>query len=430
MTLQEDVMPEDDGEFKLIKAARLIDGNGGPPLERGAILIEGDKIRAVGTEEAVVAPEGAKVLEFDYGDKTVLPGLIDCHVHLIGIGDGRMGDDLTTLPDEVLTLQAARNARAHLYSGVTTVRDCGAKNRTTLMLRKAMEMGITPGPRLVLAGRPIAIIGGHLSYFGIEATGTTECRAAVRQLVKEGVDFIKITATGGSTATSVRGRPSFTVEEIEAITDEAHKFGKHAAAHATNTQGISNALEGGVDTIIHGSHMEPDGTLRYRPEISERMARDGIFLNPTLHQGRERIWQLERKAQSELLTEAEQSAIDTYYNSWEVKGDFWEKVRTDGVTLVAGSDAAWMHYKLGGTCFQDEITAHVDIGMTPAEAIVSATRDSARSCWIDDEVGTLEKGKQADLLVVHGDPSEDISALKNVVDVFQGGSPVDRGNYV
>ncbi len=123
--------------------------------------------------------------------------------------------------------------RAHLISGVTTVRDCGAKNRTTLMLRKAMEMGITPGPRLVLAGRPIAIIGGHLSYFGVEATGTTECRAAVRQLVKEGVDFIKITATGGSTVTSVRGRPSFTVEEIEAITDEAHKFGKHAAAHAT-----------------------------------------------------------------------------------------------------------------------------------------------------------------------------------------------------
>ena len=111
--------------FKLIKAARLIDGNGGPPAERAAILLEGDRIRAVGTEETVHVPEGAQFQEFDYGDSTVLPGLVDCHVHLIGIGDGRAGDELATLPDEVLTVQAARNARAHLYSGVTTVRDCG-----------------------------------------------------------------------------------------------------------------------------------------------------------------------------------------------------------------------------------------------------------------------------------------------------------------
>jgi imidazolonepropionase-like amidohydrolase len=423
-------MPEGDGDFKLIRAARLIDGNGGPPLERGAVLVEGDKIMAVGNEEAVAPPEGARVQEIDYAGKTVLPGLIDCHVHLIGIGDGRSGNELTTLPDEVLTLQAARNARAHLYSGVTTVRDCGAKNRTTLMLREAMVMGITPGPRLVLAGRPIAIIGGHLSYFGIEATGTTECRAAVRQLVKEGVDFIKITATGGSTVTSVRGRPSFTVEEIDAITDEAHKFGKHAAAHATDSQGIRNALDGGVDTIIHGYHNEPDGTLKYDPKIGETMAGNGIFLNPTVHQARERIWQLESKAQSEMLTEAEQATVDKYNDGWEATSEFWARLRADGVTLVAGSDAAWMYYTLGGTCFQDEIAAHVDIGMTPAEAIVSATRDSARSCWIDDEVGTLEEGKQADLLVVDGDPSENISALKNVVDVFQGGTLVDRGSYL
>jgi imidazolonepropionase-like amidohydrolase len=135
------------GEFKLIKAARLIDGNGGPPLERAAVLLEGEEIRAIGPEESVVPPEGARVQEFSYEDKTILPGLVDCHVHLIGIGDGRAGDELTLLPDEVLTLQAARNARAHLYSGVTTVRDCGAKNQTTFQLRRAMEMGITPGPR-------------------------------------------------------------------------------------------------------------------------------------------------------------------------------------------------------------------------------------------------------------------------------------------
>jgi len=286
------------GGFKLIKAARVIDGNGGPPIERGAVLIEGDKVRAVGSEESVTAPEGAHVEEHVYENQTVLPGLVDGHVHLIGIGDGRAGDELTTLPDEILTLQAARNARAHLYSGVTTARDCGAKNQTTLMLRQAMEMGITVGPRLVLAGRPIAIIGGHLSYFGTTATGTVEGRAAVRQLVKEGVDFIKITATGGSTRTSVIGRPSFTMEEIRAISDEAHKFGIHVAAHCTNTEGIRNAVDGGVDTVIHGTHHEPDGSVLYDPELSEQMAKNGIFLNPTIHQARERIWQLEEMAKT------------------------------------------------------------------------------------------------------------------------------------
>ena len=231
-------MTRDEPDFKLIRAARLIDGTGAPPVERGAVLVEGDLISAAGPEESVVPPEGADVTEITYDDKTVLPGLVDCHVHLIGIGDGRAGDELVTLPDEVLTLQAARNARAHLYSGVTTVRDLGAKNRTTLLLREAVDMGITPSPRLVLAGRPIAIIGGHLGYFGIEATGTTECRSAVRQLVKEGVDMIKITASGGSTRTSIGPRPSFNVDELTAICDEAHKFGKHVAAHCVNSLAI------------------------------------------------------------------------------------------------------------------------------------------------------------------------------------------------
>ena len=132
-------MAEDDRQLKLIRAARLIDGTGSPPLENAAVLVEGDTIRAAGRRDSVVPPHGAPVEELDY-DGTLLPGLVDCHVHLIGIGDGRAGDDLNRLPDEVLTLQAARNARTHLYSGVTTVRDCGAKRRTTFMLRQAVEM--------------------------------------------------------------------------------------------------------------------------------------------------------------------------------------------------------------------------------------------------------------------------------------------------
>ena len=421
-------MARNRSSFKLIKAARLIDGTGRPPLERGAILVEGGRIRAVGTEESVVPPEGAEVEELDYEGKTALPGLVDCHVHLIGIGDGRAGDELTTLPDEVLTLQAARNARVHLFSGVTTVRDCGAKNRTTFMLREAMEMGITPGPRLMLAGRPVAIVGGHLSYFGIEATGVDECRGAVRQLMKEGADFIKITATGGSTRTSFPLRPSFTTEELRAICDETHKFGKHAAAHCASSQGMANALEAGVDTIIHGIHREPDGTNLFRPEIAEGIAERAVFVNTTMGASRSRILALEEKMEAEGLTEQEAAGLDRTRREHERRLDDFARMRELGVRMAAGSDSAWAHYKMGG--FQHEIEAHVAGGMTPMEAIVAATGDSARSCWVDDSVGSLEVGKQADILVADGDPSQDISDLWRVADVFLAGTRVDRGDYV
>ena len=289
--------------FTIFKAARLVDGNGGPVAEQAAILLEGDRIRQIGTRETVEVPEGAPVREIDYGEATILPGLVDCHVHLIGIGDGRAGDELVTLPDEVLTVQAAQNVRKHLYSGVTTVRDCGAKNRTTFLLREAVEMGIVPSPRLILAGRPIAIIGGHLSYFGTQATGPTECRAAVRQLIKEGADFIKVTATGGSTRTSHPSRPSFNVDEFSAITDEAHKFGKHVCAHCTSAGGMENALEAGIDTMIHGVHRDLDGSDNYRSDISDRISEQGVFVNPTLGQGLARIRQLEDNPDLALETE-------------------------------------------------------------------------------------------------------------------------------
>lgn len=425
---QEYHVPHPDPDFTLIKAALLIDGNGGPPVERGAVLVEGGLIRAAGSEEEVAPPEGAAVRELHYENGTLLPGLVDCHVHLNGVADGRSGDDLALLSDELLSLQSARNARAHLYSGVTTVRDCGAKHRTAFMLREAVAMGVTPAPRLVLSGRPIAIIGGHLSYFGEEATGPVECRASVRRLVKEGADFIKVTATGGSTRTSFPFKPSFTVEELSAICDEAHKFGKHVAAHCSASQGILNALDAGVDTIIHGYHREPDGGFCYRPEITERIAAQGVFVNPTLHQHRERMWQLEEKRDGVGLDPQESAELDEIQRTRDAKLEHFSMQRAAGVRQVCGSDSAWAYYPMGD--FQSEIEAHVEAGMSPMEAILAATADSASSCWIQDEVGTLEPGKQADMLVVDGNPSADISALRKVVDVFQRGNALDRDNRI
>ena len=417
-------MSATSAQFTLLKAARLIDGNGGPVAEQAAILLKGDSISQIGTKETVQAPEGASVNEIDYGDATILPGLVDCHVHVNGIGDGRAGDELVTLPDEVLTVQSAQNVRRHLYSGVTTLRDCGAKNRTTFLLREAVEMGIVPSPRLILAGRPIAIIGGHLSYFGIQATGPTECRAAVRQLIKEGADFIKVTATGGSTRTSHPYRPSFNVDEFTAICDEAHKFGKHVAAHCASSEGMENALAAGVDTIIHGIHRDPDGSDNYRQDISERIAEAGIYVNPTLGQGVSRIRQLEDDPSRALPTEN----LDEMRRGSEARMDHVARMIDDGVTMVCGSDSAWSNYQMGD--FQTEIEAHAMSGMSNMQAIVSATSDSAKSCWVDDSVGSLDVGKQADVLVVNGDPTQNLADLRNVADVYLAGDKIDRHNLI
>ena len=414
--------------FTLLTGARLLDGRGGPPIERGAILLEGEKVRAVGTHEAVKPPEGAKVDVREYPGMTIMPGLIDCHVHLVSLGDGRAGDDLNELPDEILTLQAARNSRNHLYSGVTTVRDCGAKNRTTFLLREAMEMGITTGPRLLLTGRPVAIIGGHLSYFGSPATGPTECRAVVRQLVKEGADFIKVTATGGSTRTSLRFHASFTVEELTAIVDEAHKLGRHVVAHCTSSDGMGNALEAGVDTIVHATHAESDGTYRYRPDLTERIVRQGVFVNPTLHAIRHQIWFLQERLERDGPDPAVASDLEGLRCFYDSHAQFVERMRDDGVTMVAGSDSAWLNYKMGE--FGHELEAMTTIGMSPLQVITAATSDSARSCHIDGDTGVLAKGMTGDVIVVDGDPSVDIAAIWKVADVFSGGERVDRGSFV
>ena len=413
-------------QFRLLTAARLVDGLGGPVRERAAVLLEDNKISQIGTEETISAPEGASVQEIDFGERTILPGLVDCHVHLVGIGDGRSGEDLAALPDEILTLQAAHNAKSHLHTGVTTVRDCGGKNQTTFMLRRAVDMGITPAPRLVLAGRPLTLEGGHISALGDQPTGAVECQAAVRQLVKEGADFIKIIATDGPTKASLLQQPSFEVAELKAICDEIHNFGKHAAAHCNSSQGMFNVLEAGIDTISHGIHKESDGSTRYRPEISQRIAEQGVFVNPTIYAIRVSVEKLEEKQVQRGLTVTEQTQLDRLRGKHEVRLGHFARMREEGVTMVCGSDSGWGNYKMGN--FQGELEEAVAGGMSPMESIVAATRDSARSCWLND-VGSLERGKQADLLVVDGDPTQNIQDIRKVVEVIQSGKTVFQGSY-
>ena len=412
--------------FTLIKAGRLIDGTGAPPIERGAVLFDNGKIAAAGPESEVAAPDGARVLTIEYPRMTVMPGMVDAHTHNNGFGDGRAGDDLATLPDEVLTVNSARNARLSLFTGVTTVRENGPKNTTMFRLRDAVEEGITVAPRLVLCGRAVSIIGGHMSYFGIESTGPVEARMHVRQLIKEGADYIKITATGGSTRTSFPLRPSFEVDELRAMTGEAHKFGKLTAAHCLSTQGIANALDAGVDMIIHCVFKEQDDSDVFRYDVAERIGEQGAYVNPTLHVGRSGNWVLEHKKADRGLTRAEQVTLDEGYRSLDRRLEDCRRMIEMGLKVITGSDSSWGNYQLGNTPYEAECL--VMAGYSPMQALLSVTRDSAASIGMGDRVGTLEPGKEADVIVVDGNPAEDINALWNVADVFFAGQRVDRGS--
>ena len=414
------------GRHTLVRAGRLIDGLGGPPIERAALLIQDSRIVAVGPERNVSAPEGAPVDVLDYSDKTVMPGMVDCHTHHNGFGDGRAGDDLAMLPDEVLVLQSARNARTSLLTGVTTFRENGPKNVTMLRLRDAIREGREIGPRMVLCGRPVSIIGGHMGYMGSVATGPVATRAMVRQLVKEGADYIKITATGGSTRTSFPLLPSFNVDELSAAVDEAHKFGKLTATHCSSTQGIVNSLDAGVDMIIHSIFKDADGTDRFREDVAERIGNRGAFVNPTLHVSRSTIWALEHKKADTGLTPAEQAKLDDQSRQFEGRIEDARKLIEMGLKVITGSDSSWGDYQLGNTVLETECL--VMAGLSPMQGVQSVTSEAAKALGVDDEVGSLEPGKQADVIAVRGNPDEDLDALWNVTDVMLAGKLIDRGS--
>src|SRR5467141_524989 len=269
--------------YTLLTAARLLDGSGGAAVEQAALLIDGDRVAGLGRAADVQPPGGASVERRDYGAATILPGLVDAHTHLVAPGDGTLGDDIAKEDDDILLLQAAKNARTLLHSGVTTLRENGAKGKVAFSLREGIRRRLAPGPRMVVCGRPITITGGHMGYFGSEADGEAAVRAEVRTLLKEGADYIKIVASGGSTRTSDPNRASYTVPELAAMTDEAHRHGVLTAAHCTSAQGVQNCLDADVDMIIHCIFTEPDGTYRFRPDLVERLVAAKAWVNPTLY---------------------------------------------------------------------------------------------------------------------------------------------------
>jgi imidazolonepropionase-like amidohydrolase len=418
-------MPEVAPRFTLITADRLIDGSGAPPVPRGAILLEGDRIVSVGTEAEVRAPSGAAVDRQAYAGGTILPGLVDAHTHLVAPGDGTLGDDIAREDDDLLLLQAAKNARTLLHSGVTTLRENGAKGKVAFSLREGIRRRLAPGPRMVICGRPIAITGGHMGYFGSEADGEIAVRAEVRKLIKEGADYIKIVASGGSTRTSDPNRASYTVAELAAMTDEARRHGKLTAAHCTSAQSIQNCLDAGVDMIIHCIFTEPDGTFRFRPDLVERLAAARAWVNPTLYVMKAGIERMREAREREgRLTPELVAQIERSRRALDVRVDAVRRMSEAGVRMTAGSDSPWGWYAPGE--FVHEIHMLAQAGLSYGDAVVAGTAGAADSIGVGGASGRLLPGRQADVLIVRGDPTREITALWDVLDVYQAGLRIAR----
>ncbi len=345
----------------------------------------------------------------DVGSRHVLPGLIDAHVHLTIEG----GPSGTYEHDEtygiLMTLAAAQRT---LAAGFTTARDLGGRNLIEFSVRRAIEDGVFAGPRMVLAGRIVSMTSAGAPYWpGMyrEADGPDEVRKAVREQLKHGADVVKVMATGSAMTPGEQPVAQYTVDEMRAAVEEAHKAGKPVAAHASGITGIRNALEAGVDHIEHGSCLHED------PAAIAFMAAHGIFLVPTL------------KAFAVAVARGTDAGIPGWMveqNRDESENSILSLKRAiaAGVRIALGTDAGGPLNRHGENA--DELVYMVEAGMSPMQAIVAATRTAAECIGLADRVGTLEPGKLADLLVVSGDPLADIAVLTNpqAIDlVFKGG---------
>lgn len=407
----------------VIAADRLFDGTGGTPIERGVVVIMGDEIIAVGKQGEVETPTDLAVqtIHFD-GDTTVLPGLVDVHTHLMMPGDATPYQVFMRHNDGILIMQAAANARRALRAGITTLADTGARDTVTFTLRDAIRMGLSCGPRLILSGRPLTRTGGHCWFLNGEADGPEAVRHLVRELLKEGADIIKVMATGGGTAGSNPYRPSYEAEELTMLANEAHAAGKRAIAHCSATEGTRRALDARIDVIFHCHFYEPDGQLHFNDELARRLADAPVYVNPTLWVNGVYVAALRAKAEQGPLSDDEQRMLVFRSERYVRQSENVGKLVHYGVKMAAGSDAGWGMFAFGD--FVDELQAMVSIGMTPTDALLSATRDAADAIGVGHLVGALAPGKKADILVVNGDPTRDIAALRNVRAVMLGGQMV------
>jgi imidazolonepropionase-like amidohydrolase len=386
----------------VLRAPRLLDGTGAPPVDAAALLLEAGRVAYTGP--AAGLPEGADRLPaLDFPGATLLPGLVDVHVHLVASG----GPDLAaTLPKTEVerTIAAVANARRQLDQGVTLVRDLGAPGAEAIQVGRAVEEGTLPGPRVVAAGPAVTMTGGHIPYLGRVTDGVEAMRASVRANLAMGARCIKVVATGGVLTPGVDPRePAYTQPELDALVSEAHRLGLTVAAHAIGEGGVAAALGAGVDSIEHGMFLDEAAIelfLRTGARLTPTfLAPHGILGGPSVP-----AWIKDRaRPAAEAQVRSFRAAVEA------------------GVPAVAGTDAGTPDNPHGGVA--SEVAFMVDAGLPVLRAVRAATAEAADLLGVPDR-GVLRQGAAADVLVADGDVAADITALQRPVAVFQDGRRV------
>jgi imidazolonepropionase-like amidohydrolase len=398
-----------------IRADRLVDVVNRDVIQDGIVVVAGDTVESVGPAAgAALAPD---TVLYELGDRTVLPGLVDAHLHLTGLRSYAAAEN-HVVPRDVLLLRASEDCRRLLDAGFTTVRDAGGV--FALHLKRAIDEGTIPGPRLRAAGPVICQTGGHsdVHYRPLEevrqsentiiADGVVECRQAVRLAIRAGADLIKICTTGG--IGSEKDHPEdqhFTDEEIAALVDEAHRAGRRVAAHAQGAKGVLNAVRGGVDSIEHGYFLDE--------ECAEAMLERGTHFVPTF--ALVEFFQTTLAGPADLpewRLSKQRIAIDAMKRAFAL-------AREVDLPMGAGTDYVGVPLRAHGDNADEPITM-ARYGLDPIDAIAVATIGSARAMGLEALVGSLEVGKAADVIAVEGDPTSVIEALRRVSFVMKAGT--------
>ena len=397
-------------EVKVIRAGQLLDVTNGRMLSDQLIIVRNNVIEAVGDANRINIPSGA--IEIDLSNSTILPGLIDAHVHLTSDASVNGYDSLSRSSIRN-ALYGTYSAGLTLRSGFTTVRNVGAVAYGDVALRDSIVDGEVAGPRMIVAGQSLGITGGHCdnnllpAEYDFNAGGVADGPWALRQKVRENnkysADLIKFCATGGvmSKGTSL-GAQQFTQEEMNAIVDEAHTLGMKVAAHAHGTNGIQAAIRAGVDSIEHASILD-DETIRLALEYETALVMDIYVSDYILESGTE-VGMLEES----LAKEREVG---------QVQRESFQRAHAAGVNIVFGSDAGVYPHGLNGRQF----SKMVEFGMSPMQAIQAATLKAAALLGLENQVGTLNEGAYADLIAVQGNPLENVSLLENIGFVMKDG---------
>jgi len=394
----------------IVHAGKYLDVKSGKTLTNQTIVIEGDKIVSVGGD---AKPMPADII-VDLTGATILPGLIDVHTHLTA--NPQFGYEVLGISVPREALIGAKNARITLEAGFTTVRNVGATAYSDVALRDAISDGDVPGPRILASGPPLGITGGHcdnnllpFEYHAQEvgvADGIEGVQRKVREVIKYGADVIKFCATGGVLSKGDDPQASqYTLEEMKALVADAHRLGRRVAAHAHGAQGILWASQAGVDSVEHGSYIN-------EAAIAE-MKKNGTYLVPTRYLGDWLAENMQKIGMPEMYAKKEREIMPIIDNNLK-------RAFASGVKVAFGTDAAVYPHGLNAR----EFVVYVRLGMTPLQAIQTATVNAADLLGWSDKVGTLDAGKWADLIAVDGDPLQDITTLQHVKFVMKGGAVI------